>query len=328
MKKDYTKYDPIEFAQDDKFIKWVKGGHPAANSFWEQWITDTPSKEKDIEEAKHLVKAIRIKEEAPDKQQIKNLWDRIESGIAVEEKAPVKMSRLRVIQLISAAAAACIAFLLIFYFLGPSDTTIKTDYAQFASETLPDGSVVQLNAGSSIAFNPKEWEKHRIVELTGEAFFDVKKGTPFMVKTPAGTVTVLGTSFNVLARNSDFEVTCFTGKVSVKKEEGAERILTRGQHTRSLNGAALSAVVNTDLEKKAGWRQRSFYYVNYPISKVFSEVERQFDVKIEAEPSVLNNEGNFIFESNNLDSALQKICWPFHLEYSIQGNTVIVEETK
>lgn len=326
MKKNYTKYDPIQFAQDDWFIRWVKSEQQDTKVFWEQWLANNPDKAKDVAEAQKLVLAIRTETSTPDTSQIKNLWDRIEANTSIEEKAPAKMTRLRVIQLVSTAVAACIAFLLIFYWLGPSGTTVKTSNAQFATESLPDGSSVQLNAGSRIAFNAKNWDKHREVELNGEAFFEVEKGAQFTVITPQGTVSVLGTSFNVLARNNDFEVTCFTGKVRVKQEKGPERILIKGQHIRSLNGADLSVVTDTDLDKKAGWRQHAFYYVDYPLSKVFSEIERQFDVKIKAKPAISSIEGNFIFETNNLDSALQKICWPSRLQYKIEGNTVTVEK--
>lgn len=324
MKKDYTKYDPLQFAQDDWFIKWVKSGHLDNNEFWEKWLIQNPDKANDVATAKKLVQAIRTKTSTQNPQQINDLWKRIETNISTDQKAPTKITRLKAIKWVSAAAAACITFFLVFYFLGPSSTTVSAPYGEFATETLPDGSSVQLNAGSNIVFDAKNWNKKRSVALNGEAFFEVKKGEQFTVVTPLGTVTVLGTSFNVLARNNDFEVTCFTGKVSVKKSDSSERILNSGQYTKAFNGADLSEVNNTDLNKKAGWRQGSFYYVDYPIVKVFKEIERQFDVTIKAAPNINNIEGNFIFETNNLDSALQKICWPSRLQYEINGNTVVI----
>lgn len=324
MKKDYTKYDPIQFAQDDWFIRWVKSEHLDTNEFWEKWLAENPGKAADVEAAKKLVQAIRVEETAVEPQQVKALWDRIDADISTEQKASAKITRLRAIRWIGYAAAACAAIFLIFYLVNPFQTTISTPYGEFATEMLPDGSSVQLNAGSRVAYNAKKWDDQRRVELKGEAFFEVQKGEQFTVVTPSGTVTVLGTSFNILARDNDFEVTCFTGKVSVKNEAGTERILSKGQVTRSLNGSQLSPVTNTDLDKKAGWRQRSFYFEDYPITKVFSELERQFDIKIEAEPRVRSIEGNFIFETNNLDSALQKVCWPSRLEYSIEGSTVMI----
>lgn len=322
MKKDYTKYDPIKFAQDGWFIKWVKSEALDSNEFWEKWLASNPDKAKDVEEAKKLVQALRLKEEAKNEAQEKKLWDRIEADISTEAQTPARISRLKAIRWISYAAAACVALFLVFYFLGPANTTVKTPNGAFATEMLPDGSSVQLNAGSKVVFNKNKWEDQRLVKLEGEAFFEVKKGEQFTVNTPQGSVSVLGTSFNVLARGNEFEVTCFTGKVRVESSNGKTRVLTEGQHTRALNGAELSEVQATDLDKKAGWRQRSFYYVDYPITKVFSEVERQFDINIEMAPEVDQIKGNFIFETNHLDSTLQKICWPSRLEYEIKGDVV------
>ncbi|MBS1660853.1 MAG: FecR domain-containing protein, partial [Bacteroidetes bacterium] len=84
---------------------------------------------------------------------------------------------------------------------------------------LPDGSEVWLNAASSIKYPTSFLKNDREVEITGEAFFQVKSSpsAPFIVKAPLTTITVLGTSFNVDAYSSDstVETTLVNGAVKV-----------------------------------------------------------------------------------------------------------------
>ncbi|MFW5820945.1 MAG: FecR family protein, partial [Bacteroidota bacterium] len=76
---------------------------------------------------------------------------------------------------------------------------------------LPDSSFVVLNAGSKIRYSDRKWKKERNVELSGEAFFKVKKGSQFNVTTGQGTVTVLGTEFTVEDWDNYYQVSCYSG---------------------------------------------------------------------------------------------------------------------
>ena len=80
---------------------------------------------------------------------------------------------------------------------------------------MPDGSSVNLNAGSELEYTSFNWKKNRVLSLGGEAFFKVKKGKTFTVITKEGNVKVLGTQFKVKSREKLYEVTCFEGKVQV-----------------------------------------------------------------------------------------------------------------
>ena len=73
--------------------------------------------------------------------------------------------------------------------------------------TLPDGSKVNLNADSRLTYKPYQWIISRNVELEGEAFFEVKQGKRFSVKSNQNKVNVLGTSFNIFSRPGNYRVT-------------------------------------------------------------------------------------------------------------------------
>ena len=94
--------------------------------------------------------------------------------------------------------------------------TITTPYGAKTNYTLPDGSLIWLNSGSTFSY-PSKFGNKRTVTLVGEAFFKVVKGSkPFIVSTNYGDVEVKGTSFNVKAYTDDnnFETTLVEGIVA------------------------------------------------------------------------------------------------------------------
>ena len=324
MHKDYHTYQPLDFAQDDSFIRWVKTDDPTASQFWEQWLSDHPDKTAEVEEARVLVRAIKVKESEPSAGQIGSLWNRIEESIAEEQ--PVKKlapRRLRIVRWAGYAAAACAAILLIMVLSRPA-ATLQTDNAEMLVHTLPDGSTVEMNAASKVWFNAEKWEEAREIRLEGEAFFKVEKGASFRVITKAGTVEVLGTSFNVFARNADLEVDCFTGKVRVNNVTDTDSvILTKGQGTRLESPKELESNFPIDTLLRAGWRNGIFDFPDAPLQRVLEEVGRQYDVKISAEKAVEHKVFNFDFEkTEQLDSVLQRMEYVLGLEVEQKGNRI------
>ena len=102
-----------------------------------------------------------------------------------------------------------------FWFLNTIDTSVSTQIAEKKTFNLPDNSVVQLNSNSEVVYNKSSWNKARALNLKGEAYFKVEKGSKFDVNTPNGVVSVVGTEFNVFTRDSLFRVKCFEGLVHV-----------------------------------------------------------------------------------------------------------------
>ena len=94
--------------------------------------------------------------------------------------------------------------------------------------SLPDGSTIDLQAGSLIRYAKEEWETEREVFMEGEAYFDVEKGEKFEINLKQGKVTILGTTFQITEKEDTLHVTCFSGKVKVQAF-GYEETLTPGQ---------------------------------------------------------------------------------------------------
>ena len=168
------------------------------------------------------------------------------------------------------AAVAAIIFGI--YYLIPMDNLVveQTLAAEKTTIELPDASQVVLNADSKIEYDAKNWEDNRSLKLEGEAFFDVAKGAKFDVVTSAGTVTVLGTEFNVKQRGEIFEVACFEGtvRVSIGNET---HILEIGDHVFYLAG---DVSIGKHINENPSWTQNMSQFSRIPLSEVFAELER------------------------------------------------------
>jgi transmembrane sensor len=126
--------------------------------------------------------------------------------------------------------------------------------------SLPDGSVVWLNAGSNIKMPVSFAGSTRDVVLTeGEAFFEIQKDRmhPFIVHTSKLTVQVLGTSFNIKAYKaiSLIRVNVATGKVAVKEGAKVLAMLTPGQQLEYNLSDRSVIVTETDKSEAQGWKE-------------------------------------------------------------------------
>lgn len=218
--------------------------------------------------------------------------------------------------------AASLLIVAVTYFLIPGELAVLSGRGEQISHLLPDGSKVLLNADSEITYSKSDYKKRRSVNLKGEAFFEVEPGESFVVVGEYGSIEVLGTSFNAYFRGEDISVSCFTGKVMVKKG-GVEKKLLSGQITKSDNTANLTAPATFDNSKIAAWRSGEFYYDQVPFSEVLEELERQFNIEIQysaTEDRIYNG----YFNNQDLDEALQLVFRPMSLDYSQEGSKVVV----
>ena len=149
--------------------------------------------------------------------------------------------------------------------------------------------------------------------MEGEAFFDVAKGAKFDVVTTKGTVSVLGTEFNVKQRGNFFEVACFEGTVRVVTDDYTE-ILQAGDNFKLFDGE-MATGKNTYEEPQ--WTKNRSYFQRVPVSEVFAELERQYDVTVTFEDIDSNQLFTGVFLHNDLETALMSVSEPLDLQYQI-----------
>lgn len=218
------------------------------------------------------------------------------------------------------AAAIALLFVASFLYYGGLNEEISTQYAERAEIVLPDASEVLLNADSHLSYNKKNWAKKRDIALTGEAFFKVAKGKRFTVTTENGTVTVLGTQFNVENRKGYFEVACYEGLVSVVYNK-KEMKLPAGNSLVVINGE-LQALAIPNI-KEPSWIRNESSFKSIPLKFVLDEFQRQFNIKVSTENIDTDQLFTGSFSNTDKELALQSISTPSLMKYILEGNKVL-----
>ena len=210
-------------------------------------------------------------------------------------------------------AAAGLVFVLLSYAVFYSGKVEHvTPFGQQQSIILPDGSSVQINADSRLNYNKYAWLISRNVNLSGEGFFKVTKGSQFKVNTINGTVKVLGTSFNVFSRESNLKVSCYQGKVSVTSDN-TSTLITPGEEIL-VSDTEPTKKVPFQQKDQPEWTEGRFVYAKTPLNEVFAEIERQYNVTIQT--SGISDEMQFTgqWDKNmSLNNVLEIVCLPFGL---------------
>ncbi len=222
------------------------------------------------------------------------------------------------------AAMLILALGATFFFYASHTTTQLTAAGQRGSFLLPDYSEVVLNAGSAAEYKAFNWAGNRKLELNGEAYFKATKGKTFDVVTPLGTVTVIGTQFNVKARNGRLDVTCFEGKVKVKSGDNTV-LLTPGKSIAFLNGKNIDLDVAKSAGIQPGWITNEASFNTESLENIISELERQYNTTIKLNVTTLPTKHyTGMIPTNNLATALDIIEAVYHLKSAKAGNTIIL----
>lgn len=323
----YLNYKAEDFAIEESFINWVKETKPNDINFWNKWILDHPEKKEDVTIAKEIVESLVFLDEEVLAKKESEIWNKISSHI--DDKQVPQNNTTSIFRFLMPIAAAAMVGLLIFFNLPQEfvcDTHINSGIAETNEVNLPDNSVVTVNRDSKLCYSKETWDGNRIVELEGEAFFEVEKGSKFTVQTVNGNVEVLGTSFNVYSRNGQLFVECETGKVKVTSQ-GNEAILMPNENVKLDLDENL--VEKSEIKsKRSEWRGGTFNYNEENIANVLDDMERTFGVDIELSPELDGQLYNGRFVSENIDTALYQVLWPLNLEAIKSGNGYKVQSSK
>jgi ferric-dicitrate binding protein FerR (iron transport regulator) len=221
----------------------------------------------------------------------------------------------------SMAASVLVFFGLYHFFV--AQNTITTDFGQQEKIVLADDSKVALNAKSSLSFG-NLFQYKRTLQLTGEAFFEVEKGSHFTVETSQGEVHVLGTKFNVNALDDFFEVKCFEGKVRVVQKNSVS-ILTQGESVRFYNDTTENWAEPETPEPS--WISGESSFKNVPMRFVIEQFKKQYQVEVEYPKHLENIKFTGTFTHKDASVALQTICWPLQLKFSQnRSGKIIISE--
>lgn len=298
------------------------------NENTEQLISRHLNGECTIEEQKELIAWI---EESPSNRkdflEIKDTWDSLKNmressseQLALFYKnqfAKARASKVIWIRSLAAVAAVLIIALLVST-LSPSQLNPKrignmqvfsVPLGSRSKVVLADGSIVNLNSGSELQFPATFSSENRTVNLTGEAFFNVKadKQHPFTVKTKDFDVKVTGTKFNVCSYsdNSYATATLAEGVIALKMNSNSEVVKVdpgiKFQLDRRSNAHSLA---DADIESEIAWKDDQFIFKNIPFPELAKRLERWYDVKLNYTDKSLQN-FNFTGKFKNQETIWQ-----------------------
>jgi len=204
---------------------------------------------------------------------------------------------------------------------------IHTPLGSRTSFSLPDQSTGWLNGGSTLRY-PVKFSDSRDVELTGEAYFDVKKNKnkPFNVKAANVTISVLGTKFNVAAYSDDknVDVVLESGKVrlyDINHQEFVEmdpneRVLYKKNEQKVLS----KSIVNT--KKYSSWKEGKLVFRNDPIEEVAKRLGRWYNTDIVVNLTANTKNANFrlraTFEDEEIEEVMRLLKLTFPIDYQFE----------
>jgi ferric-dicitrate binding protein FerR (iron transport regulator) len=256
-----------------------------------------------------------------------NVWNELEAQLSQPEGRVVKMN---IAAMKWAVAALFIALVGIGSFMRYAVNSVETKAGEHLSMTLPDGSTVDLNAQSVVRYNPYWWRFDRKVTFAGEAIFSVEKGKRFRVISDLGSTEVLGTRFNIFARENTYKVTCLEGSVKVTSNYGKETILTPNDKVTLQPEGTVILQKNVEIVPEISWKDYSFFFTAVPVSNVFSEIERQYGVTINARVDLSTlYTGNFS-KNQHVEEVLGYVCPALGFKYVRLSKTTfsVIPDTK
>lgn len=191
--------------------------------------------------------------------------------------------------------------------------TVQTGVGEIRNFALEDGTLVWLNAQSTLQYPEHFSRESRSVSLSGEAYFEVKsnKERPFVVDSKNITVNVLGTHFNVSAYANDPFTSVFLkeGRVIVgNKENGGNYIIIPNQTLTYHKPTQNVSVSISEEEYLTAWRNGDLYFYNEKFESIARKLERKFGKKI----FIQNESIKFLnytaeFENESLDEILMSL---------------------
>lgn len=205
-------------------------------------------------------------------------------------------------------------------------------HGQVREMLLPDGTKVWLNQSSVLKY-PRAFEgKERHVYLDGEAYFEVARNheKPFMVKSPAMDVRVLGTSFNIKCRpdNSFAETTLIEGEVEVKDKSDKGRItLLPGQKAVLNRVTGRMQVKQVDPKMEIVWHNDLIPFEKSSIFQIAAALERFYGVKIILSPDVdsTNTYSGVLKKKDNIESVLNSLRNSIPFNYKkVDDNNIFI----
>ncbi|WKN30654.1 DUF4974 domain-containing protein [Porifericola rhodea] len=330
---------------DDNFVKWVKHPNQERKQYWETWLQVHPDRRNDVMLAREmLLKADFVHQPSTEEAKVEVL-ERLMETEPQRQNNNQYAKKSRTAWLTYTTMAAALALLLLFgiFFFKPKQDTKSVavqhpDQSWITKENpsgiksqlqLPDGTMVWLNAESSLSFPLTFDSTQRIVKLSGEAFFDVARdqNRPFTVQSGQLSTTALGTSFNIFCypEEESVEVSLLTGIVEVNRRDslvqkhllkpGEQIIYTQREFSKS----------QFSYNAAIGWKEGLLVFEEENLMHIKRKLERWYGIEVEliGKPDQTWRI-NGTFKNQSLERVLQRLRYTKDFDYQISGKKVTI----
>lgn len=207
-----------------------------------------------------------------------------------------------------------------------SYNTIATPRGGQYNVTLSDGTIVMLDAASSIKFPVSFNGPERTVEITGQVYFEVvyNKNKPFHVLVKGQDIKDLGTHFNIKAYEDEpyITTTLIEGKLSISNSI-VSKILSPGQEAVVKQGEKSIAVKDADVEESVAWKNGLFIFHQENLKDIMKTISRWYDVDIVYNGTKpLRKLGGTISKYKNINELLDNFKITSGIKYTIEGRRI------
>ena len=348
----YAAYTTEDFLADESFQSFVAERDAAAVAFWHAWIAQHPAKAPEFDEAVAVLQLLATRQPQPVPAALKEaeaakLWQAM-------RPTPATRPALRVGRRARRWAAATAAALVLGlgglgmwqHAAAPAWTTYATHTGEHRQLTLPDGSVVTLNANSELrmatAWQPGE---AREVWLAGEAFFNVQHTAPAQQKAVAAApanvkftvhagpldVAVLGTQFDVLNRPGRTNVVLKSGQVQLRHQQAGrteELLMQPGElvEYRPTTPAARLAKRPVNAGLYAAWTTGHLDFDNTPVAEIITLLQDTYGLRIVVrDPGLLRQKLTGSVPTHDVDTLLDAFGKSLDVRVQRDGNQVTLD---
>ncbi|HON54190.1 MAG TPA: FecR family protein [Bacteroidales bacterium] len=309
--------------EEDLLLKFIEGkASPKEQREIVEWIEQNEENKKIFAQLKNLSVASEILSEEQ------------------RERDLIQRQRLRMIYSWSLKIASILIIAFSCFYFGKKheytnwietselkNSVISVPLGESVCLTLPDGSTVSLNSGSTLKYTGLYGINEREVYLDGEGYFKIKKGEKkFIVKTDIINVEVVGTEFNLSAYNEDRQISTslFSGKVEIKNLTKSEDIILEPNYCYTFDKITKKTIVK-NITRRQTWTENYFVAESDDIISFVKKIERKYKVKIIVSPELSEKciyTGTFKGES--LIDILNNMSLASPISYEIKNDSTVI----
>ena len=334
------RYSVSEFVLNEYFQQWILQPTVDTNNFWQNFLLENPHKEMEIKAAKEIILRFREDADSPSTTQMNDVWSKIiQQNNENSENNLVVITLKKRLHWMSIAASILLMMSIlgtVFYYMNNQKETYQVAFGENRNITLPDGSIVKLNANSTLKISTDWSDKNtREVWLNGEAFFTVTKkpnqgNSKFIVHTTKVDVEVLGTEFNVSERDTNTNVTLNSGKIKLNVHNNDDIqtiVMSPGEQVSFSSNSLKISKKDVKAEAVSAWVSNRWVLESTSLQEIATKIENTFGFEVVITDAQLANERmTGVIMTNNLDEVLEGISTIYSLKIKREDHKIILDK--